>query len=382
MRLIVIYLVLTSTAIAQDSSWIKENLQFGGYLKELATGSFINTSDSINFDNLVHNRLNVKLYPSNALTLSIEVRNRFFSGSSINSPGFSEAIDADPGYADMSWNLVDNESILLNSKIDRLSLNVSAGQWDITLGRQRINWGINMFWNSNDLFNAYSFVDFDYEERPGSDAIRVQRFFKNMSSVEVAVKADSEEEVVAAMLYRFNKWQYDFQLLAGVYYNDVALGAGWAGNIGLAGFKGEATYFHPQESYSDTSGTLSASLSFDYVFNNSMYVNTSFLFNSLGQSASSSFQTVFFSQLSAKSLMPAKYSILAQTSYTFNPLLSGSAVVLFSPGVNTMFIMPSLSWSAFQNIEVSLHGQVYYAEVQEKFENLGNGIFLRGRWSF
>ena len=64
----------------------------------------------------------------------------------------------------------------------------SDEKWELTLGRQRINWGVNLAFNPNDLFNAYSLIDFDYQERPGSDAIRFQYFTNELSSFETAVQ--------------------------------------------------------------------------------------------------------------------------------------------------------------------------------------------------
>jgi len=104
--------------------------------------------------------------------------------------------------------------------------------WQITLGRQRVNWGVDRVWNPNDIFNAYSFIDFNYEKRPGSDALRVQ-YFKDMDyTLDLAVKiTDAPNELIAAALYKFNKWNYDIQVLDGVYKRDMVTGTGWAGNI-------------------------------------------------------------------------------------------------------------------------------------------------------
>ena len=61
--------------------------------------------------------------------------------------------------------------------------------------RQRINWGQTLVWNPNDIFNAYSYFDFDYIERPGSDAIRLQYYPDYSSAIEMAVKADYENKI-------------------------------------------------------------------------------------------------------------------------------------------------------------------------------------------
>lgn len=119
-------------------------------------------------------------------------------------------------------------------------------------GRQRINWGINLVWNPNDLFNAFSYMDFDYEERPGSDAILITWYPSFSSSVGIACKAAKEEKYrTLAAKYRFNLFNCDFQVLAGQAGYDYVLGGGWTGNIGNVSTRGEASWFYLLEKYKD-----------------------------------------------------------------------------------------------------------------------------------
>ena len=101
----------------------------------------------------------------------------------------------------------------------------SEDNWELTIGRQRINWGVNLAFNPNDLFNAYSLIDFDYQERPGVDAVRFQYYGDDMSSFEGAVQiGNSLDSSLIAGLWKFNKWKYDFQFLAANYFKDIAVG--------------------------------------------------------------------------------------------------------------------------------------------------------------
>ena len=68
---------------------------------------------------------------------------------------------------------------------DRLFIEWNKEKWNIRIGRQRINWGINLAFNPNDIFNAYNFLDFDYEERPGVDAARVQYYYGSFSGLDL-----------------------------------------------------------------------------------------------------------------------------------------------------------------------------------------------------
>jgi hypothetical protein len=373
------------TAFSQEDSVttkkFSDYVQLHGYIKDMQMFSFGDNLNDIVNDNLIHNRLNLHFYPSKSLSGAVEVRNRIFLGESVEAnPGYADMVDVDNGILDLSWILVDEPSLVFLTQIDRAWLNWSNKKWDIRLGRQRINWGTNLFWNSNDLFNAYSLVDFDYEERQGTDALRVQRHFKNMKTIELAVKPgkDSSDWVGAAM-YRFNKWQYDFQFLAGWWYDDVVAGVGWAGNIKYIGFKGEASYFVDR---TDGEDVLSASISADYIFSNKLFLTGGFLFNSSGVDTVSAVpQNLFLAPISAKNIMPMKYSVLLSLNYPITELFTAGLVSIYSPGVNTAFFMPSFGFSIANNWDASIYGQSFWMDTGS-FDNLGNAVYLRVKGSF
>ena len=182
------------------------------------------------------------------------MRNRIFYGEATRlNPNLGALLDNDLGQVDLSFIPVNNKSFVIHSILDRAYVKYMAKKWELRIGRQRINWGVNLAWNPNDLFNAYSLIDFDYQERPGSDALRFQYYTSDLSSIELAIQPGKKiDSSIIAGLWKFNKWKYDLQLLAGNYYNDLALGAGWAGNLKKSGLKGELTYFHPKENLVDT----------------------------------------------------------------------------------------------------------------------------------
>jgi hypothetical protein len=272
----------------------------------------------------------------------------------------------------------------LNSTIDRANVEFNKGKWNVRLGRQRINWGINLAWNPNDLFNAYNFVDFDYQERPGTDALRIQYYNKPMSQIEVAYKpAENIDKSIIAGMYRFNKKGYDFQFISGNYLTDIAFGTGWAGNIKNIGFKGEATYFQPKESFADTVGVLVSSLSFDYTFEKGIYVNLSGFYNSAGSSGGNFTQALSSaSTLSAKNLLPTQFAAFVQVSGSFTPIFGGGLSTMYLPDIQGVFLIPTLGVSIVENWDLDFVGQVLFAEYPSKFSNVSNAVFMRMRWSF
>ena len=381
--ILILLLYTVGMAFSQEEKKVwrfKEQVSMDGYIKYLPSISFTNI-DAISNNSVIHNRINFKVFFNDNFSSKVSVRNRIFFGDQVtNTPNYGNIIAVDNGELDLSFLIVNQQGLVIHSIFDRAYIDYAKDKWQIRLGRQRINWGINLAWNTNDLFNAYNIIDYDYEERAGTDAVRIQYYGEN-SSVDIAYKLgkDIDHSVIGA-LYRFNKWAYDFQVLVANFNTDIAIGAGWAGTIKNAGFKGEATFFKDKN---NSDKVLSISSSVDYYFKKGMYLNATMLYSSNGKSTSGLSLVNFTSNnLSAKELMPTKYSYLVQASNEFNPRLKASLTTIYGQGMDILFVMPSIDYSIKENWDINLTGQVFYAKQQNVFKNMNNSIFLRLQYSY
>ena len=113
---IIVLLLTTNQIFAQD-------LTIQGYLKSLPSLTINTDSDEITFDHVLHQRTNLKWFPSLSTTAALEFRTRLFTGSSMaDMPGYADYLAADDGSVDMSWALVDDDDVILHAMIDRLWL--------------------------------------------------------------------------------------------------------------------------------------------------------------------------------------------------------------------------------------------------------------------
>lgn len=370
----------------QDTSNVStyRNLEFNGYVKNLNSVFLNDQPASIITGNLIHNRLKLKWDISHNLYTRIEARNRLFFGEQVKQTiGFGQYLEVDRGIVDLSFNWISDTSVVFNTQFDRALLNWSNNKWDICLGRQRINWGINLVWNPNDIFNAFNFLDFDYEERPGTDALRVKYYSGDLSSFEIAFKLnDKKNEMVGALLYKTNFRGYDLQYFSGIYFNDIVVGTGWAGNIKDFGFKGEASYFAPYEHTIDSTPSLSLSISIDRNFRNGCFGVFSYLLNTNANKLAGDIAGLGNTQLSAKNLMPFEHSFLLQINKAIHPLLSASMGIIFSPKNNSLILLPSLSGSLSTNWDLSLLAQSFFSENSGTYKTQGTGIYLSLRYSY
>ena len=390
----ILFLLSPFFIFSQNEKPSKYSVQ--GYLKYLNSSVFIPTdlspipliqSDKFLLnDNLLHNRLKFKYFANEELTIHAELRNRIFWGDQVRFtllvPGGDYLAGVNAGsddFFDFSVGNQSNSGTAWHSTLDRFYFEYTKGEWEVRLGRQRVNWGIGAIWNPNDIFNAYNFTDFDYEERPGSDALRIKKYMGFASSFEIAVNAfNKKEDFIGAAKANFHTGTYDWQILAGVVEENITVGGGWAGNLGNASFKGEVSYFTPLKD--NLKNSFAATIGVDYTFENQLYINSGFLFNSNGTTGSG--DNILGFQLSARNLYPYKYSVLTQLGLPINPLLNSAVVLVYSLGdSHAFFINPVLTYSLSQNWDLDLVGQLFFQK-QEKYRSEVQAGFIRLKWSF
>lgn len=376
----VIFIFFIGSSYSQDST----NVSFGGYIKNLQTFSFVDNADSIFVTNLIHNRLNFSFENKRHAFVNASLRNLIYTGDQVKFlPGFEQSVSRDLGYLDLT-SVFASSSILVVSTFDRLNVGWNFANGSLRVGRQRINWGINTFWNPNDIFNTYNFLNFDYAERPGTDALRFSYNFKDQSNLEVAVSPGRSDSLwVSAIKYGFNKWHYDFQIIAGNYHDDIVVGLGFAGNIKDAGWKTEVTYFEPINNSQQRSRNISIASGIDYGFSNGLYINGSILYNTAASGNLLELGRLNSFQLSPKVLMPAKFNTVIQIVKNVTPLFTLNFSAGYSPRINLLFVLPYFTYSIADDWEMDLVIQSFFADdFQKRFSVLGHNVNLRLRWSF
>jgi hypothetical protein len=380
-----VFFVFFAQLAAQADSTAVSPWHLRGYVKNLQLWNFSSDRNSLLSGGFFHHRLQVRYAPGSAWSWQADIRNRLFYGEWVRAqPYLPDQLDADNGLLDLSFVPVSRPALVGSVLIDRLYGQFQRGRWQVRLGRQRINWGMALIWNPNDWFNAYNFLDFDYEERPGSDALRVQYQTGGFGNLELALSSGGSGagRQIGALRYGTHTGRFDWQILAGVYRRYVALGAGWAGDVGKFGFKGETSLFQPLQSDS-LETILSATFSLDYMTQKQLFLSAGLLINTNGQGGATDLARLSQTNLSPTNLMPGKVSFLVSANYPFTPLLTGSWTTVYAPNGHLLICIPALGWSVAENFDLDLTGQFFWLEESGgSFGNAGNGLFLRGRWSY
>ncbi len=367
----------------QFESYAQKDFVLSGYVSELPSMTWSSDESEEGFNNTVHNRLDF-LYFNNAYwTTEISVRNRLISGKLVNNyANFQYIIDKDEGFVDMSFNWDNGDNYVLNTSFDRFNVQYEKNNFQLKLGRQRINWGQSMIWNPNDVFNTYSYFDFDYPERSGIDAIRLQYITSTTALLDAAVKIDRYNKITAAMRYKFKVHDFDIQFLTGeLNQEEIIAGAGWKGQMKRMIFYGEATCLN---SFSDTDYTgVISSVGANYTCNSGVTMATEWMYMSKANSIDGIFSTFYYSPSSIKDLSIGNYSYLLSAKYPVSSqlALAMSFVGFDFPFFHNFYLGPKADYTVSEKISASAYLQYF------SIDNAGHGmdntsLFLRFKYTF
>ncbi len=383
----VLYLFLFFTLLfiikpqAQDTSIAtKSNTILRGFVTGLGYVRFSGNLKQSDLTQLLHNRIILDAQFSKGFTLRLDLRNRIYHGNDVRSiPSFPKMLrNTNEGF-DLQKAWISSESLVAHTNIDRFCIDKEMGRWNLRLGRQRINWGLTTLWNPNDVFNSYNFLDFDYEERPGVDAIKVSYASIDLSEFDLAAAKLSGNQYAFATRYFFNRKGYDIQFNLGTYRGRPSAGWGCAGGLGDQGFKCEIQYFFKEH---DHPGVLNAVVELDRILKKERFILFAFMYNSNGRVRAVNDPLEINFQATPEQMMPGRWNLSGMFSKKWTPLFSGSVSMVYAPGIDLLILLPRLSYSLTENIASDLLIQSFSLRYFNRFAAWQHIPFLRVKYNF
>lgn len=364
----------------QESQEKKKTLLMNGYIKSLSSLTIENNINDVSLNTLIHNRINLKWKLSENFQFVGELRNRVFWGDDVQKTlNFSSALRNLNEGINLQKIWIKEKNMVGHSNLDRLYMNFKKNKWGFRIGRQRVNWSMANTWNPNDIFNSYNFLDFDYEERPGADAIKTQYLLDDFSQIELVYSKISNSKNIFASRYFLNKWKYDFQIISGRYKEKYTIGLGWAGNIAEVGFRGESQYYFKSQ---NNPARLNICTELDHLLEKGWYLQVGALYNSIGLTKPINQWETLNLNLSPENMMPGRWSMISGFRKEITPLLSVQTNIVYSPGPELLLLLPSATYSITENIDADMIWQSFFVSLNNAFQEIKHLGFIRCKWSF
>ncbi len=372
-------------------------LEAGGYIKSLSGYSRNMPFVAADFAyQELQARVNIAGYLTENNTIVAEGRIRMVKSKALSLiPGYKASLVNTYPLGNLSMEIYNQGDGYAFAQPDRLNWTYDAENWQLTVGRQRVSWGTTLVWNVTDLFNPQSILDFDYEERPGSDVLRFQYFTGPASHIEgVWLPARDKNKRVAAIKTQFNRMGYDVYIMAAWQRSRPVMGAAFSGDVFGGGLRGELKWSAapqagtPVEYAGLTLPPLADgrrddwqwALSYDFLFSNNVYLHFETLYNSLGVNKYGALYQ--YQALRSGLLNASQWSLFGEWSWQWHPLSKVDMFALVDAGDGSFILVPSFNWSATDNLDVFLIALVGRGEDTTTYGALGESFYLRIKYSF
>lgn len=325
--------------------------------------------------------------------------------------------------APMAWDWAETDDLTAGFGFDRLNLRFRLPGFDVTLGRQAVNFSHTYFWNPLDVFLPFRPEAFDRDYKPGVDALRVDVRLGDFSGLTLAAVAGRRLDLVydpagrrvrveparfaddprfgSALLGRgFTSLRgWDLSVQGGLVYGGAQVGSGFSGELFSIGLRGEAAYFWATEDRQQlpVGGSGPADLLADHAsgvvgidrrFENSLTLAMEYFFNGAGGGADD--LVLSLARLAVgenQSLSRHNLGLLAD--YEVLPVLRGRFVCLFSLSDNSILLLPSLRWEMTEEAEVLIGAMIGLGDRPEnrilprsEYGTLENVFFGELKWYF
>jgi len=358
--------------------------EFKGQLK-LLNNLFVPYPDTLMWftDQTLENRLEFKWDATDWLRFDVQARNRFIYGDFVeNIPNYSSLIGSSNGLVNLSFLWAEGRSFVGHTEFDRLFARVSYSRFELTLGRQRVNWGIDLVWNPNDIFNTFSYLNLEYPERPGTDAVTLKAYTGQLSYIEAVYQPHKTDDSSAyGVRYRANIARTDFQFLVARMAGFYMLGGGLSSELGQFAIRSEVSYFHAIRS-SEKSG-LVATLSADRSFGSNSFVQLGALYNSFGSKGSHEPISLIEPQAQSPMMLSrGKVNLFVGVNSTVATLFTPSLAILANPTDWSAAVIPSLGYSASDNLTLALTAMLFAGNRTDEYPSIGQLAYFKVQWNF
>ncbi len=333
----------------------------GGHVKSFYVATFPYDSPLFPGDptgvGIIDGRLNLDVDIGDALSVEAHHALTFLPGEGAMTTGLSSGVaPSAPEAIPLTWVAVDNPSLRVQGRMDRLNVKLSVPSVDVVVGRQPVSFGSGNFFTPMDLVNPFTPTVIDQEYKPGVDAARVD-VYAGMSGQITAVAAyagdwDADGIVVAG----FGKGTVgitDIGGFAGWVRGDLVVGASVVSSVGVVGLHGDLTVTKP-----DGDAFVRGVVGADWqpfentTLSGEVYVQT------LGQSDPADFLLFGLDPRSASGELWLLGRVYAGAAWMqqITPLVTGSLAVIGNLEDPSAFIAPGLDWSVADDVVVTAGG--------------------------
>jgi len=289
--------------------------------------------------------------------------------------GLAAVPGPEPTYLDLHRQVTSVGNYRWTHRISRASLAWETDGGRFILGRQRVAWGSGRLWNPTDRFNPSSPTAFESGEKTGSDALMAERYIGTFGALQFVAAPGKHDRGVSrkiAARWRDTVGETDYALLGGRIGGEPIVGLDLATNFLGGGLYFEATAGWPK----DEARYVQSSTGYDTVWQLPFLVDTVTIGIEYFRNTAANGQKS--AALATDRLQTRRQHLFALSGgYDISFLWRASGTLLLDTETASWALVPSLLWSAAQNVDVQFLAQFYRGEIGSEYGTGQNALVVR-----
>lgn len=365
MKKLILIMLLFSLSFA-DLTW------FGYYEFE---GDYAKTPETDIYFDYNKLRLDFDTNPTENIHIGGNVVYKMYGGKNIMN--ISNFVD-ESFYSALPKSTVDAMNFEFNDTlfVDNLYMDFHHKFFELTVGRQQLPTGVGYAWNPTDIFNKKDIMDPTYEIT-GVDAVQLNVPVGSNLSIQGIIQPNKS----------FDKSNRFFQAKTWLPFADLSVvfaqtmqkdmyGLNLEGDLLGVGVRSEITV-------NDVDGPGDTQYEYivgaDYTFENSLYILGEYLYNDFGakEKETDIYDYLAYYDWQQKSLNRNYLFIMAM--YPLTDLMDGSVMSIANLDDNSIVINPQIIYRVYQNVELTIIGNIFLGEKEDEFgyQDIGARVRLR-----
>ena len=376
--LIVIFVLLVFKIDAQIRA------SFTGYAVDMPVYTFSSVKTPAFFPrenqllNLTRLRLKPQIFLWSGARINIEYEMDALLAKDINNSEINQ-ITVNRQLINMKWNIASGNKYQLSHYIDRLYFRQGFDWGNIIAGRQRISWGTGRIWNPTDLFNPLNPADFSKIEKDGADAVSMTYYLGNFTDLNIVYNPqDKFKKNNAAFRFRTNYDTYDLAVIGGYFDRRYVAGFDFAGNLFVAGVRGEGIISMDKNDLSKNYTKLVFGI--DNQFTPKLYALIEYQYNGEGRTNKFSYD---LARLTKGEIINLNRNYLfVSSNYLFTPLITGTFSNNIDINDGSGFVNVSCSWSLTENSNLTFGALITYGKEFTEYWYYQNSLYTQAELFF
>jgi hypothetical protein len=343
--------------------------------------------------------------------------------------GVIDTLESELGSGFRSQSFVDAESGIHEGEhhdwshsLYRGYVQIETERYELSVGRQRIAWGVGRLWNPIDRFSALPPLSLQPDVTPGIDSIDGRFNFDGFNYLQfVYAPGDSGREERWAVRLHGVVWDADLSAMAGMFEEAPTFGIDFARNLGGGAIGLEAVYTAPDHKVwmLDDPGPrkipdfwqIVASYDINLDFGEGIYFLVEYLYNGNGLGSGRGragpiepffeatntppnpvigglipgpYATGANSDIfgSSRVVTNAEHQVGTQLGYDLTPELRGDFVMLVDMSHASAAFFPNLAYSPLDSLELTLGVQLFAGQKRSQYGSSEPLVYLLTDWYF